>query len=115
MCSIVCELVVIDYRLLDNTTQEKGNRSKRTINPALTRDLRSIVEFQPREPQNWPHFFVSHRPLCARHGYVANCDSLGPKPSRLALVQLVDGSGTSQQAEVDGVTASTSSVCVSGT
>ena len=53
----------IACRLWDNTASKEGDRRKRTINRAQTCDLRSIVEFQPCELQNWSRSFDSNLPI----------------------------------------------------
>ena len=45
----------------------KGDREKRTSDRARTRDLRSIVEFQPREPRRPAEILRPPSPLCTGH------------------------------------------------
>ena len=86
----LCEMLVKASGNLSSggeATGEKGPATK-----LRTCGLHSTVEFLPQEPQNKSRSFVSHR-SCARCGCVADCDHIKPKPSRLALVQRMYGSG----------------------
>ena len=58
----------------------KGDREKRTSDRARTRDLRSIAEFQPREPRRPAEILRPPSPLCTGHRCAAIQRRLRPAP-----------------------------------
>ena len=69
----------------------KGDREKRTSDRARTRDLRSIAEFQPREPRRPAEILRPPSPLCTGHRCAAIQRRLRPAPRGWYCV-LCDGS-----------------------
>ena len=76
-----------------NFTAQKGkcDREKRTSDRARTRDLRSIAEFQPREPRRPAEIPRPPSPLCTGHRCAAIQRRLRPAPRGWYCV-LCDGS-----------------------
>ena len=69
----------------------KGDREKRTSDRARTRDLRSIAEFQPREPRRPAEILRPPPSLCTGHRCAAIQRCLRPAPRGWYCV-LCDGS-----------------------
>ena len=57
----------INYRYGTHSSEGKGDRGKKTSNRARTRDLRSIAEFQPREPRRPVEILHPPSLLCTGH------------------------------------------------
>ena len=63
-----------------HSSKGKGDRGKRTSDRARTRDLRSIAEFQPREPQRPVEILRPPSLLCTGHRCAAIQRHLRPAP-----------------------------------
>ena len=74
-----------------HSSERKGDREKRTSDRARTRDLCSIVEFQPREPRRPVEILRPPSPLCTGHRCTAIQQRLRPAPRGWYCV-LCDGS-----------------------
>ena len=65
---IIATLCYKPYKWNFTAQKGKGDREKRTSDRARTRDLRSIAEFQPREPRRPAEILRPPSPLCTRLG-----------------------------------------------